>query len=45
MKILVVEDDHTIALGLEYSLKQEGYAVTIAHTVQETMEYLKTRTV
>lgn len=42
MKILVVEDDHTIALGLEYSLKQEGYAVTIAHTVQETMEYLKT---
>ena len=42
MKILVVEDDRTIALGLEYSLKQEGYAVTIAHTVQETMEYLKT---
>ncbi len=42
MKILVVEDDHTIALGLEYSLKQEGYAVTIAHTVPETMEYLKT---
>ncbi len=28
--ILVVEDDQTIALGLEYALAQEGYAVTYA---------------
>lgn len=29
MNILVVEDDHTIAVGLEYSLKQEGYQTII----------------
>jgi len=27
MKILFVEDDKTIALGLEYSLNQEGFDV------------------
>jgi DNA-binding response OmpR family regulator len=27
LKILLVEDDKTIALGLEYSLQQEGYTV------------------
>ncbi|SRR5690625_1133109 len=29
MKILLVEDDQTIAAGLEYSLQQEGYAVQV----------------
>lgn len=29
MKILLVEDDQTIATGLEYSLQQEGYVVTV----------------
>lgn len=29
MKILLVEDDKTIALGLEYSLQQEGYTVIL----------------
>lgn len=33
MKILVVEDDKTIALGLEYSLQQEGYIVVLCHDV------------
>jgi two-component system, OmpR family, response regulator VicR len=33
MKLLVVEDDKTIALGLEYSLQQEGYTVIICHDV------------
>ncbi len=29
MKILIVEDDKTIAQGLEYSLQQEGYSVIL----------------
>lgn len=33
MKILLVEDDNTIALGLEYSLQQEGYTVILGHDV------------
>lgn len=33
MKILLVEDDKTIALGLEYSLQQEGYLTVICHDV------------
>lgn len=33
MKILLVEDDKTIARGLEYSLQQEGYAVILCHDV------------
>jgi len=35
MKILVVEDDKTIAMGLEYSLQQEGYEVRLCHSVIE----------
>lgn len=30
-KILVVEDDQTIALGIEYSLKQEGFQAKVAY--------------
>lgn len=33
MKILLVEDDKTIAQGLEYSLQQEGYTVVLCHDV------------
>lgn len=33
MKLLVVEDDKTIALGLEYSLLQEGYQIVLCHDV------------
>lgn len=33
MKILLVEDDKTIAAGLEYSLQQEGYSVIVCHEV------------
>lgn len=32
-KILIVEDDKTIAMGIEYSLLQEGFAADVAHTV------------
>lgn len=37
-KILVVEDDATISMGLEYYLKQEGYEVEVASSVQATEE-------
>ncbi len=33
MKVLLVEDDKTIAAGLEYSLQQEGYDITICYDV------------
>jgi len=33
LNILLVEDDRTIAMGLEYSLQQEGYLVTLCHDV------------
>ncbi len=39
-KILLVEDDKTIALGLEYSLKQESYEVSICHDVQSALNAL-----
>ena len=35
MNVLLVEDDRTIAIGLEYSLEQEGYFVTICHGIEE----------
>jgi Response regulators consisting of a CheY-like receiver domain and a winged-helix DNA-binding domain len=34
LKILIVEDDRTIAMGLEYSLQQEGYTVILCHNVE-----------
>jgi DNA-binding response OmpR family regulator len=37
-KILVVEDDKTIALGIEYSLKQEGFQVDVRHDVAAAKE-------
>ena len=40
MKVLFVEDDHSIALGLEYSLKQEGYDIRTCHTVAEAKKAL-----
>jgi len=31
--ILLVEDDSTLAMGIEYSLKNEGYKVNLASNV------------
>lgn len=42
MKILVVEDDKTIASGLEYSLQQEEYEVILASSVALATEVIKT---
>ena len=43
MKILVVEDDRTIASGLEYSLKQEGYEILLCHTAASANEMIHQR--
>ncbi|MEI3605127.1 response regulator transcription factor [Pseudogracilibacillus sp. SE30717A] len=43
MKLLIVEDDKTIASGLEYSLNQEGYEVIVCHRVQEALEVIETK--
>lgn len=37
MHILMLEDDFTIAEGLQYSLESEGYAVTHCKTVKEAL--------
>src|SRR5690625_3838515 len=46
MKILLVEDDQTIASGLEYSLQQEGYTTMVCYDFQTAkkalQEYLPT---
>lgn len=44
MNILLVEDDHSIALGLIYSLKEEGYLVTHCTTIVEAKHNLKQNT-
>lgn len=38
MNILVLEDDDAIALGLSYSLKSEGFTVTVCKTVAEALK-------
>lgn len=37
MKILVLEDDEAIGKGLEYSLTQEGYKVTLCNSVKKAL--------
>jgi DNA-binding response OmpR family regulator len=39
-RILLVEDDAIIASGLQYSLEQEGYAVTHARNVGAALNYV-----
>ena len=41
-KLLVVEDDRSNAVGLEYSLGQEGFGVTLCAGVADALEALKT---
>ena len=41
-KLLVVEDDRSIAVGLEYSLGQEGFGVTLCAGVADALEALQT---
>jgi two-component system, OmpR family, response regulator VicR len=43
LSILFVEDDDTIAMGVEYSLKQDGFQVSLAHRLEEARDLLKRR--
>ena len=40
-RILLVEDDKTIVIGLTYTLKQEGYEVSSCHTASDAREAIK----
>ncbi|MBC8531252.1 response regulator transcription factor [Gehongia tenuis] len=40
-KLLLVEDDQTIALGLEYSLKQEGFSVKVCHDLATAQQAIR----
>jgi DNA-binding response OmpR family regulator len=40
MKILLAEDDRTIASGLEYSLKQEGFETVLCHNASSATEVI-----
>ncbi|MBA3779751.1 MAG: response regulator transcription factor [Chloroflexi bacterium] len=37
--ILVVEDEHAVARGVQYALQQEGYAVTVARSGEEGLDF------
>lgn len=41
LSILFVEDDATIAMGVEYSLQQEGFQVSLAHRLEDARDLLK----
>jgi len=41
-KIMLVEDDKTIVLGLEYFLKQEGYDIIICYDVKSALKTIDT---
>ncbi len=40
MKIFLLEDDASIAMGLEYSLQKEGYETTLAKTVSQALDII-----
>ena len=39
-KILIIEDDESIALGCEHSLRAEGYEIFVANCVSTAKDYL-----
>ncbi|MBU7592383.1 response regulator transcription factor [Metabacillus halosaccharovorans] len=43
MKILLVEDDKTIALGLEYSLQADGYETVTCHSAESAKAVVRGR--
>jgi DNA-binding response OmpR family regulator len=42
-RILLVEDEETLAVGLEYNLSEEGYMVTWAKNGKEAIEYFESK--
>ena len=43
MDLLIVEDDKTIAMGIEYALKQEGFTPVVCHTAAAAQEAIQSR--
>lgn len=43
MDILLLEDDNAIGIGLSYSLENEGYGVTVAKTVKQALDIIRSR--
>ena len=43
MNILIVEDDHTIASGIQYSLEQDGFHTTVCHDVESATQEIQER--
>src|SRR5678816_4908362 len=37
--ILVVEDEHAVARGIQYALQQEGYQVAVARSGEEGLDF------
>jgi len=37
--ILIVEDEHAVARGIQYALQQEGYEVTVAQSGEQGLEF------
>lgn len=44
MDIFLLEDDDAIAMGLTYSLENEGYDVTVADSVKNALDIIKEKT-
>lgn len=44
MDIFLLEDDSAIGIGLSYSLKNEGYSVTVAKTVKDALKIISDTT-
>ena len=44
MRIFLLEDEDAIGIGLEYSLKQEGYEVVWSRTQAEAMSFISEET-
>lgn len=40
-KILIIEDDETICLGLKYYLEQEGFKVNTTYKMDEVLKFIK----
>ena len=39
--ILIVEDEHAVARGIQYALQQEGYQVAVARSGEEGLDFAR----
>lgn len=42
--VLIVEDEHAVARGIQYALQQEGYTVAVARSGEEGLEFATSQT-